>query len=138
TSNTAWGFFAFGSILGPALMALLLSYWFCWTWLYVFAGLICVGLIAAASCIRYPQAPARQAQWGAGLRHTFELLRDPLLLGFSALIMLYVAVEVAIYVWMPSYLRAYRGSFPWLPLYGLTLFFVLRALGRFAAVWLLG
>jgi DHA1 family quinolone resistance protein-like MFS transporter len=136
--NTAEGFFAIGSILGPALMALLLSHGYSWKWLYVFAGLICVGLIAAASCIRYPQAPARQDHRAAGLRHTFELLRDPLLLGFSALIMLYVAVEVAIYVWMPTYLRAYRGSFPWLPLYGLTLFFVLRALGRFAAVWLLG
>jgi fucose permease len=51
--------------------------------------------------------------------------------------MLYVAVEVAIYVWMPTYLSSYRGPHAWLPVYGLTLFFVLRALGRFLAVWLL-
>ncbi len=45
--------------------------------------------------------------------------------------MLYVAVEVAIYVWMPTYLSAYAGSFVWLPAYALSIFFVLRALGRF-------
>ncbi len=31
--------------------------------------------------------------------------------------MLYVAVEVAIYVWMPTYLKDYSGSFDWLPAY---------------------
>jgi MFS transporter, DHA1 family, quinolone resistance protein len=64
-------------------------------------------------------------------------MKDPYALGFSLLIMLYVAVEVAVYVWMPTYVRAYRGAYAWLPVYGLTLFFVLRALGRFLAVWLL-
>ncbi len=43
------------------------------------------------------------------------VMRDPLALGFSGLIMLYVAVEVAIYVWMPTYLKEYSGSFNWLP-----------------------
>jgi MFS transporter, DHA1 family, quinolone resistance protein len=65
------------------------------------------------------------------------VLRDPVALGVSALVMLYVAVEVAIYVWMPTYLLDYGGSFAWLPAYALTLFFVLRAAGRFFGAWLL-
>jgi fucose permease len=52
--------------------------------------------------------------------------------------MLYVAVEVAVYVWMPTYLQGYTGSLPWLATYALTIFFVLRAAGRFLGVWLLG
>jgi fucose permease len=51
---------------------------------------------------------------------------------------LYVAVEVAIYVWMPTYLQSYEGSVTWLPVYALTLFFALRAVGRFVGAWLLG
>jgi fucose permease len=38
---------------------------------------------------------------------------------------------------MPTYLLAYGGSFAWLPAYALTLFFVLRAAGRFLGAWLL-
>jgi fucose permease len=52
--------------------------------------------------------------------------------------MLYVATEVAIYVWMPTYLANYDGPTQWLPAYALTIFFVLRALGRFLGAWLLG
>ncbi len=81
--------------------------------------------------------PQCRAAHVAGLRNTLRLLRDPYALGFSLLIMLYVAVEVAVYVWMPTYVRGYRGAYNWLPVYGLTLFFLLRALGRFLAVWLL-
>ena len=65
-------------------------------------------------------------------------MKDPLALGFSFLIMLYVAIEVAIYVWMPTYLADYDGPVKWLPIYALTIFFVLRALGRFLGAWLLG
>jgi len=133
--NTAEGFFAVGSIIGPALVALLLAYGLSWKWLYVTAGLLCVLLVLMAARIEYPVSPGK-AQ-AASLRNTFRLLKDPYALGFSLLIMLYVAVEVAVYVWMPTYIRAYRGAYPWLPVYGLTLFFVLRALGRFLAVWLL-
>ena len=42
-------------------------------------------------------------------------MKDPLALGFSTLVALYVAVEVAIYVWMPTYLRDYHGASTWLP-----------------------
>jgi MFS transporter, DHA1 family, quinolone resistance protein len=133
--NTAEGFFAVGSIIGPAVVALLLSQGLSWKWLYVTAAVLCVLLVLIAARIRYPQVPASAE--AASLGNTFRLMKDPYALGFSLLIMLYVAVEVAVYVWMPTYVRAYRGGYPWLPVYGLTLFFVLRALGRFLAVWLL-
>jgi fucose permease len=65
------------------------------------------------------------------------MMRDPCALGFSTLIMLYVAVEVAIYVWMPTYLQGYHGTHTWLAAWALTIFFVLRAGGRFFGIWLL-
>src|SRR5690606_9928821 len=86
---------------------------------------------------RYPQAHGEQ-QAAASLSHTLTMLRNPYALGFSALIMLYVAVEVAIYVWMPTYLASYTGSAGWLAAYALTIFFVLRAAGRFLGAWVLG
>jgi len=67
-----------------------------------------------------------------------EVMKDPLALGFSTLIALYVAVEVAIYVWMPTYLRAYHSAPTWLTTYALTIFFLLRAIGRFLGAWFLG
>jgi fucose permease len=39
---------------------------------------------------------------------------------------------------MPTLLQEYTGSFAWLAASALTLFFVLRALGRFVGAWLLG
>jgi DHA1 family quinolone resistance protein-like MFS transporter len=133
--NTAEGFFAVGSILGPAVVAILLSHGLSWKWLYVVAAGLCVLLIAVAVRIKDPGAPSSVEV--ASLNNTFRLMKDPYALGFSLLITLYVAVEVAVYVWMPTYVRAYRGAYPWLPVYGLTLFFLLRALGRFLALWLL-
>jgi fucose permease len=35
-------------------------------------------------------------------------------------------------------LQAYTGSIEWLPIYALTIFFVLRAAGRFLGAWFLG
>ncbi len=134
--NTAEGFFAIGSILGPAIVALLLSRGLSWKWLYVVAAVLCVLLIVVAAGIRYPGVHSNAGQT-ANLQNTLRLAKDPYALGFSLLITLYVAVEVAVYVWMPTYVRSYRGAYTWLPTYALTLFFVLRALGRFMAVWLL-
>jgi fucose permease len=66
------------------------------------------------------------------------VMRDPAAAGFSFLIFMYVAVEVAIYVWMPTLLQAYTGTLAWLPVYALTIFFVLRAIGRFLGAWFIG
>jgi fucose permease len=133
--NTIEGFFAVGAIVGPAVVATLLERGLSWKWLYVVAAAICVLLVAIAGRVRYPQT--KRAAERATLREAFRVLRDPLALGVSALVMLYVAVEVAVYVWMPTYLLSYGGTFAWLPAYALTLFFVLRAAGRFLGAWLL-
>ncbi len=140
--NAAEGFFGVGSIVGPAAVAVLLAAGLSWKWLYVVAAGICVALIVLASRMKFPGGPVRHedmrgagAQGGKG--STGRVLRDPFALGFAGLMMLYVAVECAVYVWMPTYVRAYRGHWNWLPLYGLTIFFVLRALGRFVGIWLL-
>ena len=50
---------------------------------------------------------------------------------------LYVGVEAAIYVWMPTLLASYRGPAAWLAMYGISIFFALRAAGRFAGAWML-
>src|SRR6185503_11720132 len=106
-----------------------------WKWLYVIAAAICLGLMAMASAVRAP-AP-RQAVERTSAAQMFFVLRDPLALGFSLLVALYVAVEVAIYVWMPTYLADYKGPIVWLQAWALTFFFILRAAGRFIGAWLL-
>ncbi|HEY0962916.1 MAG TPA: MFS transporter [Pseudomonadales bacterium] len=134
--NTVEGFFAVGAIVGPAVVATLLAQGISWKYLYVAAAGICGLLVLAASLARYPVNVASSAA-PASLRLSFSMLRNAYALGFSMLIMLYVAVEVAIYVWMPTWLEQYSGSASWLVTYALTIFFVLRAAGRFIGVWLL-
>lgn len=134
--NTVEGFFGVGSIIGPALVAVLLTAGWSWKWLYVIAAGICAVLIFAAARVQYP-AVTHNDEEAIDLRRTLRMMRDPYALGFSALVALYVAVEVAIYVWMPTYLEQYSGSSPWLPTYALTIFFVLRVAGRFLGIWLL-
>jgi MFS transporter, DHA1 family, quinolone resistance protein len=133
--NTVEGFFATGAIIGPAIVATLLAYGFSWKWLYVCAAAICALLVAVSLTVRYPKKAAAEAP--ASLGRTLKMGRDPYALAFSTMIMLYVAVEVAIYVWMPTYLADYHGSLTWLPIYALTIFFVLRAVGRFLGAWLI-
>ena len=134
--NTVEGFFAVGAIAGPAIVATLVAAGVSWKWLYVIAAAICVVLLFLASRTQYPQVKGSVER--ATLRQMLDVIQDPLALSFSALVVLYVAVEGAIYVWMPTYLQSYRGSYTWLAGYALTVFFVLRALGRFAGAWLLG
>ena len=134
--NTVEGFFAVGAIAGPAIVATLLAAGISWKWLYLIAASICIVLVIIASRVRYPSL--RSSTQRTTVSEIAVVLKDPLALGVSLLIMLYVAVEVAIYVWMPTYLTAYSGSFEWLPAYALSIFFVLRALGRFVGAWLLG
>jgi fucose permease len=133
--NTVEGFFAVGAIIGPAIVATLLAAGLSWKYLYVVAAAICAVLVVAAAVARYPTTV--DASGGASLGKTLRKMRDAHSLGFSGLIMLYVAVEVAVYVWMPTYLQSYAGPVPWLAAYALTIFFVLRAMGRFLGAWLL-
>jgi fucose permease len=136
TMNMVEGFFGVGAILGPAIVALLITAGMSWKYLYVIAAMMCGVLIAIALLVRYPESKHVGVE-PVSFAQTLRMMRDPHALGFSLLIMLYVAVEVAIYVWMPTYLEGYGGSFPLLATYALTIFFVLRALGRFIGIWLL-
>jgi fucose permease len=98
---------------------------------------MCGILIIVSLAVRYPTIQ-RPVEEPSDLRHTLRVARNPYALAFSLMVMLYVAVEVAIYVWMPTYLLGYHGSIAWLSTYALTAFFVLRAAGRFAGAWLIG
>ena len=56
---------------------------------------------------------------------------------FQAAIFLYVTVESAVYVWMPTLLASYHGRLIWVATYAISIFFVLRAAGRFIGSWVL-
>jgi len=135
TMNVIEGCFGVGSIVGPAIVAVLLTGGWSWKWLYVIAAAICVVLIVVALPLKFP-AMRRDDAERATLKRTLVLACDPHALGFSVLIMLYVGTETAVYVWMPTLLResAVGG---WLAASALTLFFVFRAAGRFVGAWLL-
>jgi fucose permease len=133
--NVVEGFFAVGAIAGPAIVTVLIEAHVSWKWLYVIAAAICLGLVVMTTAVRAP-APREQVE-RASAAQMIAILRDPLALGFSLLVALYVAVEVAIYVWMPTYLAGYKGPHLWLQAWALTFFFVLRAAGRFLGAWLL-
>src|SRR6476646_7687215 len=45
--------------------------------------------------------------------------------------------ESAIYVWMPTLLAGYQGRLIWVATYAISIFFVLRAAGRFIGSWVL-
>jgi len=133
--NNVEGWFAVGAIVGPAIVASLLTAGVSWKWLYVVAAAICFALVLMTS--RVPNPAARASVERASLAQMFSLMRDPLALGFSSLVALYVGVEVAIYTWMPTYLKDYAGPYTWWPAWALTAFFVLRAAGRFLGAWML-
>jgi fucose permease len=134
--NNVEGFFAVGSIIGPAIVALLLVRGTSWKWLYLIAATICVVLIVTAWFVRYPLT-TKSADKPIDLKRTMTMMKDPYALGFSAAIFLYVAVESAIYVWMPTLLATYHGSATFMAAYAVSIFFVLRAAGRFMGSWIL-
>jgi fucose permease len=132
--NMAEGFFGVGAIIGPAVLAWLLTAGLPWTWLYVIAGMMCVALIALALLVKYPET-TRPSH--SGFSGTGRAMKSPYVLAFSAGAFLYVGVEAAVYVWMPTLLAGYTGSVAALATYSLSLFFLLRAAGRFLGAWVL-
>lgn len=136
TMNTIEGFFGVGAIIGPALVTMLLGAGTSWHWLYVIAAVMCVILMAIAWRVDYP-SPAHQAEEPVSLARSMATLTDPHALAFSVGALLYVAAESAVYVWMPTLLADYSGPATWLAAYALTVFFILRAVGRFAGAWML-
>lgn len=134
--NTIEGFFGVGSIAGPAILAQLLGRGISWQWLYVIAGSMCVLLIVTALGVRYPSRTASSEEHADG-RVLVAVMKNRFVLGFSLGAFLYVAVEAAIYVWMPTLLAGYHGRASWLAVYSISIFFLLRAGGRFLGAWML-
>jgi fucose permease len=136
TMNTVEGFFGVGAIIGPAIVARLLTSGFSWKWLYVIAGTICVLLILTALLVKYPKT-VKTMDEPIDFKRTLRMMKNPYALGFSLGIFLYVAAECAVYVWMPTLLAGYSGSFAFMATYAISVFFVLRAAGRFLGAWVL-
>lgn len=134
--NTVEGFFGVGSILGPAILARLLATGASWKELYILAGAMCLGLIFTALRTRYPVTKS-SGEERADLYRTGKAMKNPYALAFSLGAFLYVATEAAVYVWMPTLLAGYRGPAAALALYSVSVFFILRAAGRFAGAWML-
>jgi fucose permease len=133
--NTVEGFFGVGAIIGPAILTRMLAAGFSWTWLYVIAGVLCVVLIGLALLVKYPEAT--QVASNSRSNGTRRAMKNPYVLAFSAGAFLYVGVEAAIYVWMPTLLAGYAGSAQSMAMYSISIFFFLRAAGRFLGAWML-
>jgi fucose permease len=133
--NHVEGWFAVGAIVGPAIVAASLTAGVSWKWLYVVAAAICFALVVMTS--RVPSPAPRVSVERASLAQMLAIMRDPLALGFSLLVALYVGVEVAIYTWMPTYLKDFTPDpHTWWP-WALTAFVCCRAAGRFLGAWML-
>ena len=137
--NACEGFFAIGAIVGPLTVVTLDSAGLSWRWLYLLAAAMCGVMILASLRTRFP-APVRQVETPkADMLSAVRLMGNRHAMGFSLAIALYVACEVAIFVWAPTLFSGYTGT----PLamavaaYAVMIFFVLRAVGRFLALWIL-
>ncbi len=136
TMNMVEGFFGVGAIIGTFLVSYFLSVGVNWKWLYVFAATLCVILIVVALIVKYPQTKISTNE-PINLKRTMGMMKDPYALGFSIAAFLYVAVESAIYVWMPTLLTDYNGNLIMLATYALSIFFILRAGGRFLGAFIM-
>ena len=81
TMNTVEGFFAIGSIVGPALVAYLLAVGTSWKWLYVVAATLCTVLIVIAWFVKYPQTMKATGE-PINLKRTLGMMKNPYALGF--------------------------------------------------------
>jgi len=136
TMNAVEGFFGVGAIIGPALVTGLLNMGVSWKWLYVIAGTLCLVLTIVALCARYPEKTGREEEpVSPGM--VIRMVGNPYALGFSLAAFLYVAVECAIYVWMPTLVAGYTGRSAVVAAYGISIFFIFRAAGRFLGAWVL-
>jgi MFS transporter, FHS family, L-fucose permease len=107
-----------------------------WKWLYSIAGTLCVLLILTALAVRYPRT-MKPSDDSVDLKRTLRMMKNPYALAFGMAELLYVAVEASVYVWGPLYLADYKGNWMFLATYAISIFFLLRAAGRFLGVWML-
>jgi fucose permease len=97
---------------------------------------MCVLLIVTALSVRYPARVSAQGE-KTDFKSVSSVMKNRFVLLFSLGAFLYVAVEAAIYVWMPTLLAGYNGPGKWIAAYSISIFFLLRAGGRFAGAWML-
>lgn len=136
TMNLIEGFFGIGAIVGPAIVAYMLTQGASWKWVYIIAGMLCALLVLGSAVARFPRPIITRTE-PARASEAIRMAGDPPARFFGTALMLYVGAEAAIYVWAPTYLADYSGSWLWLAAYVVSIFFVLRAAGRFLGVWLL-
>lgn len=136
TMNTVEGFFAVGAIIGPFIVTYFLSKQVDWKWLYVVAGTLCLVLFIMALMVKYPKT-VKTTDEPINLKGALSMMKDPYAMGFSVGAFLYVSVECSIYVWMPTLISGYTGSAVFIATYALSIFFILRAVGRFIGAWLM-
>ena len=136
--NVVEGFFGIGAIVGPLLVVWMTGQGLSWIWLYMIAAGLCALMIIVAYFTDFPEMSGEK-QTPASFRHTLSLLGDVHALGFSLAIALYVACEVSIFVWLPTFLEGFTGSelSMLFAAYAVMIFFVLRAVGRFLGALLL-
>lgn len=136
--NAVEGFFGVGAIIGPALVVTLDGNGLSWRWLYLIAATLCAGMILAALATAYPKG-ARAEKKKGDIGRSLSLLKSPYALGFSFGIAMYVASEVAVFVWLPTFLEGFDGVglAGFFAAYAVMIFFILRAAGRFMGVWIL-
>lgn len=136
--NAVEGFFGVGAIIGPLLVVYFSNNGINWTWLYLIAAALCGLMIIAALFTAYPET-VQQEKSTASFGHTLSLFNNKYALGFSFAIAMYVASEVAIFVWLPTFLDGYTGTdlAVMFATYAVMIFFVLRAVGRFLGIWIL-
>ena len=136
TMNLVEGYFGVGAIVGPAIVTALIHHHVSWKWLYAIAGTMCVLLILIAVSVRYPRT-VKTSEESVDLRRTMRMMGNPYALAFGMAELLYVAIEASVYVWGPLYLSAYHGRWLLLASYAISVFFFLRAAGRFLGGWML-
>jgi fucose permease len=134
--NLVEGFFGVGAIIGPAMVSILLGEGLSWKWLYLVAAALCALLVLGCLFAPFPRK-LEQGEVKADPRDALRMLGDRHALFFALLLMLYVAAEAAVYVWAPTYFSGYDGPGAWLAAFVVSVFFVLRAVGRFLGAWLL-
>ena len=137
--NTVEGFFGVGSIIGPADPARIC--WragVSWKWLYVIAGTMCVVLIVLGAVRDVSGRRRVQCRCLRARQRNRAPMKNPYVLAFSAGAFLYVGVEAAIYVWMPTLIAGYRRTrrHGWRPTASRSSS-LLRAAGRFLGAWML-
>jgi MFS transporter, FHS family, L-fucose permease len=136
TMNAVEGFFGVGAIIGPFLVSYFITRGTDWKWLYVVAATLSVVLLLIALLIKYPST-MKKSEEPINIGRTLKMVKNPYALGFSIAAFLYVSVEAAIYVWMPTLLKVYDGNLIFISTYALSIFFILRAAGRFIGIWMM-